>query len=106
MFEPITTEINPARTVETVSISLQGDGSNGASVTALQTLRDRVIPSSVGSVDGVDDGGDRRDRGHARLQRADEEPRAARVRVRARALLRAAARDVQVDRDPDSRRCC
>jgi uncharacterized membrane protein YdfJ with MMPL/SSD domain len=54
MFEPISTEINPARSVETVSISLQGNGSNGASVTALQTLRDRVIPASVGRVAGVD----------------------------------------------------
>jgi RND superfamily putative drug exporter len=54
MFEPISTEVNPARTVETVSISLQGDGSNGASVTALQTLRDRVIPTTVGGVAGVD----------------------------------------------------
>jgi uncharacterized membrane protein YdfJ with MMPL/SSD domain len=54
MFEPISVEVNPARTVETVSISLQGNGSNGASVAALQTLRDRVIPSSIGSVAGVD----------------------------------------------------
>ncbi len=54
MFEPISTEVNPARTVETVSISLQGNGSNGASVTALQTLRDRVIPATVGAVAGVD----------------------------------------------------
>jgi RND superfamily putative drug exporter len=54
MFEPVSTEINPARTVETVSISLQGDGSDGASVAALQTLRDQVIPATVGSVPGVD----------------------------------------------------
>jgi RND superfamily putative drug exporter len=54
MFEPISTEINPTRTVETVSISLQGDGSNKRSVAALQTLRDKVIPSTLGSVAGVD----------------------------------------------------
>ena len=54
MFQPISTDVNPAHTVETVSISLQGNGSNKASVAALQTLRDRVIPSSVGAVDGVD----------------------------------------------------
>jgi len=53
MFEPISTEVNPEHTVETISISLQGDGSNEASVAALQTLRDRVIPTSVGRVDGV-----------------------------------------------------
>jgi RND superfamily putative drug exporter len=54
MFEPISTEVNPARTVETISISLQGDGSNGASVAALQTLRDRVIPASLGGIAGVE----------------------------------------------------
>jgi RND superfamily putative drug exporter len=54
MFEPISTEINPAHTVESISISIQGDGSNDASVTALQTLRDRVIPASVGRLRNVD----------------------------------------------------
>jgi uncharacterized membrane protein YdfJ with MMPL/SSD domain len=54
MFEPIVTEVNPAHTVETVSIPLQGNGDNGRSVAALQTLRDRVIPSTLGTVAGVD----------------------------------------------------
>jgi RND superfamily putative drug exporter len=54
MFEPISTQVNPAHTVETVSISLQGNGSDGRSVTALQTLRERVIPSTLGTVPGVD----------------------------------------------------
>ena len=49
MFEPVSTEINPARTVETVSISLAGNGGDGQSVAALRTLRDRVIPASVGT---------------------------------------------------------
>ena len=54
MFEPISTDVNPTRTVETVSLSLQGDGSNGASVAALQTLRERVIPATVGALPGVE----------------------------------------------------
>jgi len=54
MFEPISTEINPAHTVETVSIPLQGNGSNGRSVAALRTLREQVIPATVGSVHGVE----------------------------------------------------
>jgi uncharacterized membrane protein YdfJ with MMPL/SSD domain len=54
MSEPVSTEINPARTVETVSLSLQGDGEDGASVEALQTLRNRVIPATVGEVPGVE----------------------------------------------------
>jgi RND superfamily putative drug exporter len=53
MFEPVSTEVNPARTVETVSISLAGDGSDGASVDALRTLREHVIPGTIGSVAGV-----------------------------------------------------
>jgi RND superfamily putative drug exporter len=54
MFEPISTEINASRTVETISVSLQGDGSDGASVAALKALRERVIPVTVGRVDGVE----------------------------------------------------
>jgi uncharacterized membrane protein YdfJ with MMPL/SSD domain len=54
MFEPVSTEIDPGRTVETVSISLQGDGSDGASVAALRALRDEVIPASLGTVPGVE----------------------------------------------------
>ena len=54
MFEPISTEVNPAHTVETVSIAFQGNGSNEASVAALRTLRQQVIPSTLGRVHGVD----------------------------------------------------
>src|SRR6185503_21033597 len=53
MYEPLSTRVNPARNVEVLSISLQGDGSDGQSVAALQTLRDRVIPSTLGTVKGV-----------------------------------------------------
>ncbi|HEU5476302.1 MAG TPA: MMPL family transporter [Gaiellaceae bacterium] len=54
MFEPISTEVNPAHTVETVSISLQGNGSDAKSAAALHTLRQEVIPSTLGQVQGVD----------------------------------------------------
>jgi RND superfamily putative drug exporter len=53
MFEPVSTQVNPDRTVETVSLSLAGDGSDGTSVAALQTLRGDVIPATVGGVPGV-----------------------------------------------------
>jgi uncharacterized membrane protein YdfJ with MMPL/SSD domain len=53
MFEPISTEVNSDKTIETVSIAMQGNGSNGASVKALETLRERVIPSTLGTVSGV-----------------------------------------------------
>jgi RND superfamily putative drug exporter len=54
MFEPIATAVNPAHTVETLSIPLQGDGSDGASVAALRTLRGRLLPGTVGAVPGVE----------------------------------------------------
>jgi len=54
MKEPISTEINPAQTVEVVSIPLQGNGDNGLSVAALQTLRHDLIPTTVGAVSGVE----------------------------------------------------
>jgi len=53
MFEPISTEVNSRKTIETVSIAMQGNGSNGASVKALETLREHVIPSTLGTVSGV-----------------------------------------------------
>jgi len=53
MSTPIETKVNPAKTVEVVSIPLQGNGDNGASVAALQTLRKDVIPATIGSVPGV-----------------------------------------------------
>jgi len=54
MFKPISTEVNPAHTVETVSIALQGDGTNGTSAAALGRLRQKVIPSTIGRVQGVE----------------------------------------------------
>ena len=53
MSTPIETKMNPSKTVEVVSIPLQGNGDNGASVAALQTLRNDVIPATIGSVPGV-----------------------------------------------------
>jgi RND superfamily putative drug exporter len=53
MFEPISTAVNPSHTVETVSISLAGNGSNGTSVAALRTLRNDVIPATIGAVPGT-----------------------------------------------------
>jgi uncharacterized membrane protein YdfJ with MMPL/SSD domain len=54
MAEPVSTQVNPGRTVETVSIALHGNGDNAVSVNALQTLRDRVLPATVGALPGVE----------------------------------------------------
>ena len=53
MKQPISAEINPAKTVELVSIPLVGNGDDGTSVAALESLRHTLIPATVGAVPGV-----------------------------------------------------
>jgi RND superfamily putative drug exporter len=53
MSGPITTSISPDRTVEVVNIPMQGNGTDKASDAALATLRQKVIPATVGAVSGV-----------------------------------------------------
>jgi uncharacterized membrane protein YdfJ with MMPL/SSD domain len=47
MSGPITTRTSPDKTVEIVSVPMQGDGTNKASETALATLRNDVIPATI-----------------------------------------------------------
>ena len=54
--EPITTEVNDARTVARVELPIAGTGSDEASYDALATLRDEVVPSTVGGLRGVEAG--------------------------------------------------
>ncbi len=54
MFGPVDTKVNSAHTVERVEIPLAGDGEGKTSVAALKTLRERVIPATIGTVPGVD----------------------------------------------------
>ena len=53
MSEPITTDISPDKSVEVVSIPLHGNGTDARSNAALATLRDDVIPATIGRVGGV-----------------------------------------------------
>ena len=53
MNEPILTEVSADRSVEVVSIPLAGSGEDAASNRALQTLRDRVVPTTIGRVPGT-----------------------------------------------------
>jgi uncharacterized membrane protein YdfJ with MMPL/SSD domain len=53
MSEPITTDISPDKTVEVVSIPMNGNGTDKVSDSALLTLRDSIIPSTIGNVSGV-----------------------------------------------------
>jgi RND superfamily putative drug exporter len=53
MTRPIHTQIGGRGTIETVQTPLQGNGDDAASVRALETLRNDVIPQTVGAQPGV-----------------------------------------------------
>jgi uncharacterized membrane protein YdfJ with MMPL/SSD domain len=54
--KPVTIEVNEARTVAQIELPIDGNGSDDASYAALSTLRNEVVPDTVGSLDGVDAG--------------------------------------------------
>jgi len=54
MSDPIDVEVSKDNTVATVDIPLVGSGTDDASLAALATLRDEVLPATVGQVDGVE----------------------------------------------------
>ena len=49
-FDPVTTTVNPDRTVAEVALPIAGNGTDDRSVEALHTLRDDVIPFAFGPV--------------------------------------------------------
>ena len=51
MSEPVTTQVAPDKSAGVVSIPMQGDGTDAKSETALATLRDDVIPTTIAKVD-------------------------------------------------------
>src|SRR6185437_13165798 len=53
MSAALQTRVNPAGTVAQISIPLAGDGTDSASNHALATLRNRVIPDTIGKVSGA-----------------------------------------------------
>jgi uncharacterized membrane protein YdfJ with MMPL/SSD domain len=54
--EPITVEVNAARTVARVELPIAGNGSDDASYAAVSTLRGEIVPQTVGSLEGVEAG--------------------------------------------------
>jgi uncharacterized membrane protein YdfJ with MMPL/SSD domain len=54
--EPITVEVNEARSVARIELPIDGNGSDDASYAALSTLRNEVVPDTVGTLDGVEEG--------------------------------------------------
>ena len=56
MFRPIEVDVNRAGTVAVVSIPVAGDGTDSASKHAVHTLRDDLVPATVGQLPDVDAG--------------------------------------------------
>jgi RND superfamily putative drug exporter len=54
--EPITTQVNPSRTVARIELPIAGTGSDAQSYDAVATLRNDVLPGTVGRLDGVEAG--------------------------------------------------
>jgi uncharacterized membrane protein YdfJ with MMPL/SSD domain len=53
MTGPIEVDVNPAHTVARVSIPLKGKGADATSNHALATLRDEILPATIGKVPGA-----------------------------------------------------
>jgi uncharacterized membrane protein YdfJ with MMPL/SSD domain len=51
--EPIRTSVNRAHTVAAIEIPQPGNGQDAASMKALATLRQHILPATLGSVDGL-----------------------------------------------------
>jgi RND superfamily putative drug exporter len=54
MREPVTVSVSPNKQVAVVSIPIVGNGTDSRSNAALTALRDKVIPNTVGKIEGVD----------------------------------------------------
>jgi RND superfamily putative drug exporter len=53
---PITVDVNDAGTVANIEVPIDGNGSNAASNASLATLRDNVVPATVGALPDVETG--------------------------------------------------
>ncbi|MGO9906556.1 MAG: MMPL family transporter [Solirubrobacteraceae bacterium] len=53
MHQPITVDVSASRQAARVMIPLSGNGTNSASISALERLRNTVIPATIGRVPGV-----------------------------------------------------
>ena len=52
--EPITVDVNPARTVARIELPIDGNGTDAPAYASLSTIRNQVIPGTIGSLDAVD----------------------------------------------------
>ncbi len=52
--DPIEQDVSPDRTVNTLTVAIAGDGTDAASGRALDTMRDEIIPATLGPVAGLE----------------------------------------------------
>ena len=96
--QPFKVQVNDRHDVAVVSMPLSGKGTDSASYRALDTLRNDVIPATIGSGRRDQGAGDGHDCTVQGFQRLDVISRPDRVRVRADDGVPAAAGDVPLDR--------
>ena len=56
MHEPITVAVNDDATVANISVPVEGNGTDDASMAALSVLRDEIVPETVGSLPNTESG--------------------------------------------------
>jgi RND superfamily putative drug exporter len=56
MYEPITVDVNKAGTVASVTVPIDGTGTDDASLAALAELREEIVPQTVGALAGAQAG--------------------------------------------------
>jgi RND superfamily putative drug exporter len=56
MHEPFTVEVNEAGTVATIAVPVDGNGTDSTSEAALATLREQIVPATVGALPGAEVG--------------------------------------------------
>ena len=54
--QPVTVSVNKARTVAQIDLPIAGSSTDAASNAALASLRGKIVPDTVGSIDGVEVG--------------------------------------------------
>jgi uncharacterized membrane protein YdfJ with MMPL/SSD domain len=57
MHEPILVDYNEQGTVADVSVPVEGNGTDSESIAALNTMRDEIMPNTLGNVGSIDDYG-------------------------------------------------
>jgi RND superfamily putative drug exporter len=56
MHEPIAVDVNEAGTVASITVPIDGSGTDDASLAALAELRERIVPETVGGLPGAEAG--------------------------------------------------